>query len=95
MLNEAQQPYNYLIESIRARDTQNQTLSEQLALMEEETRSGIMFIMNFLTTEQIHRGGGGGGEREGVIFVIQGSSTPRSKPFTFHTPLMIVKVAFL
>ncbi|KAL9973441.1 hypothetical protein ACROYT_G019903 [Oculina patagonica] len=38
LLNEAQQPYNYLIESIRARDTQNQTLGEQLALMEEETR---------------------------------------------------------
>ncbi|KAJ7356253.1 Progesterone-induced-blocking factor 1 [Desmophyllum pertusum] len=38
LLNEAQQPYNYLIESIRARDTQNQSLAEQLALMEEETR---------------------------------------------------------
>lgn len=36
LLNEAQQPYNYLIESIRARDSQNQTLTEQLALMEEE-----------------------------------------------------------
>lgn len=38
LLNEAQQPYNYLIESIRARDSQNQSLNEQLALMEEETR---------------------------------------------------------
>lgn len=36
LLNEAQQPYNYLIESVRARDSQNQTLTEQLALMEEE-----------------------------------------------------------
>nr|XP_058960451.1 progesterone-induced-blocking factor 1-like [Pocillopora verrucosa] len=36
LLNEAQQPYNYLIESIRARDTQNQTLTEQLTLMEAE-----------------------------------------------------------
>lgn len=36
LLNEAQQPYNYLIESIRARDAQNQTLTEQLTLMEED-----------------------------------------------------------
>lgn len=39
LLNEAQQPYNYLIESIRARDAQNQMLTEQMALMEEDMRS--------------------------------------------------------
>ena len=39
LLNEAQQPYNYLIESIKARDTQNQTLTERLELMEEDVRS--------------------------------------------------------
>lgn len=38
LLNEAQQPYNYLIESIRARDMQNQSLNEQLTLMEEDMR---------------------------------------------------------
>ncbi len=53
MLNEAQQPYNYLIESIRARDTQNQTLSEQLALMEEETRS-VIFNNYFLLSNNIN-----------------------------------------
>ena len=48
LLNEAQQPYNYLIESIRARDSQNQSLTEQLALMEEETRSNY-FVISWLT----------------------------------------------
>ncbi|KAK2551100.1 Progesterone-induced-blocking factor 1 [Acropora cervicornis] len=38
LLNEAQQPYNYLIESIRSRDMQNQSLNEQIALMEEDIR---------------------------------------------------------
>ena len=48
LLNEAQQPYNYLIESIRARDSQNQSLNEQLALMEEETRLFYNIMANKL-----------------------------------------------
>ena len=52
LLNEAQQPYNYLIESIRARDSQNQSLTEQLALMEEETRSNY-FVISWLTNNSL------------------------------------------
>lgn len=52
LLNEAQQPYNYLIESIRARDSQNQSLNEQLALMEEETRSNY-FVISWLTNNSL------------------------------------------
>ena len=50
LLNEAQQPYNYLIESIRSRDAQNQTLTEQLTLMEEDIGSVMIELYNKLIT---------------------------------------------
>ena len=38
ILHEAQQPYNYLIESIRIRDSENKTLREHNRLLEEDLR---------------------------------------------------------
>ncbi|XP_032219897.2 progesterone-induced-blocking factor 1 isoform X1 [Nematostella vectensis] len=38
LLNEAQQPYNYLIESIRTRDQQNQGLKEQIAMLQDDLK---------------------------------------------------------
>ncbi|XP_031556074.1 progesterone-induced-blocking factor 1-like, partial [Actinia tenebrosa] len=38
LLNEAQQPYNYLIESIKTRDDQNQSLEKQLSLLQDDYR---------------------------------------------------------
>ncbi|XP_047127127.1 progesterone-induced-blocking factor 1 isoform X1 [Hydra vulgaris] len=38
LLNEAQQPYNYLIESIRTRDAQNQLLKETISNLENDIR---------------------------------------------------------
>jgi progesterone-induced-blocking factor 1 len=38
ILNEAQQPYNYLIESIRVRDSQIKSLQENNQMLEEDIR---------------------------------------------------------
>ena len=38
LLDEAQQPYSYLIESIRTRDTQIHAMREQVSLMEDDIR---------------------------------------------------------
>lgn len=38
VLDQAQQPYSYLIESIRVREVQIQQLSQQVAMLEEDTQ---------------------------------------------------------